>query len=357
MTKRKKFFLTVFVTIALVILLQTNGEIKTHPRNTEYRHTLTKISSPEPILADFPDYIEPLLHDTRYLAPPIIDDKNGSLIVRSWRYSYAARGIIEMENRLDPSATALINVHPWGCDDGHGLKTPEPNGVLLFCTPTKNEIGNRHTMDVINPFMRHLRSHLALIAHSLPGVEDPIRKKLYPSIAVKRSQLDVDNGEKMLTGLLGSFPFTGKRLIPEIKLDNTLPLHDYFSKTVNIDAGDEYNGPGFWDLPIPLLQGLDFGINDIVLYDDEGYDRISSYLKNLGIRHILITGHLTDVCVTHTTCGFQNMSRDFNIFLVGDATLAAFPASTTPKYATQAALTAASLNLMITQISWVRVSK
>ena len=110
-------------------------------------------------------------------------------------------------------------------------------------------------------------------------------------------------------------------------------------------------------MPIPLLQGLDFGDSDIVLYDDEGYDRISTYLKNLGVRHILMTGHLTDVCVTHTTCGFQNMSRDFNVFLVGDATLAAFPASITPKYATQAALADAALNLMITQISWIEVKR
>ena len=46
--------------------------------------------------------------------------------------------------------------------------------------------------------------------------------------------------------------------------------------------------------------------------------------------------------------------RDFNVFLVGDATLATFPANPTPRFATNAAVSFASLENLITQISWIR---
>ena len=357
MIRYPRLLTIVFVVVCCAVLPSLTGGEGTGSAPVMYRQTLTLIDDPSPILADYPHYIEPLVSETRYLAPAVVNDDNGALMVRSWRYSYAARGIIEMENRLDPKATALVNVHPWGCDDGHGLKTPEPNGVVLFCTPEKNDVAFRHTMDVINPFMKELRPHIGVVAHSLPGIEDPIRKKLYPSISTSIVELDVAEGEKQLAGVLDAFPFRGQPLIPEIQLSPLLPVPDYFRQTVPIDAGDYYNGPGYWDLPMPLLTGLDFGTGDVVVYDDEGYDKVRDYLKSMGIRHILMTGHLTDVCVTHTTCGFLAMSRDFNVFLVGDATLAAFPASSTPRYAAQAALADAALNQMITQISWVRLSE
>jgi len=52
------------------------------------------------------------------------------------------------------------------------------------------------------------------------------------------------------------------------------------------------------------------------------------------------------MCVISTTAGYQNLSPDFNLFLVGDATLATFPAVSTPGTRTQAALCFASLNQM-----------
>ena len=51
--------------------------------------------------------------------------------------------------------------------------------------------------------------------------------------------------------------------------------------------------------------------------------------------------------------GYENLSRDFNVFLVGDATLATFPASPTPKFTTSAHISFASLDQLITQISWI----
>jgi hypothetical protein len=45
------------------------------------------------------------------------------------------------------------------------------------------------------------------------------------------------------------------------------------------------------------------------------------------------------------------------VFLVGDATLATFPAHDTPKFATTAAVSFAALDLFITQASWIKAAK
>ena len=114
----------------------------------------------------------------RFEASLLVDERDADLHVRAWRFSYNARGIIEMPNRLKASKTAVIVVHPWGIDDGQGWKTPEPNGVCDFCTPTKNQLAARHTSEVINPFLKSLRDKIAFVMYSLPGPGDPVRKKL-----------------------------------------------------------------------------------------------------------------------------------------------------------------------------------
>ena len=336
-----------------------------------YDNTLEKIENPLPLLADYPEYVEPLQYECRYLTPPVVYEEDGELLVRSWRYWYNARGIIEMENRLSAKATAIINVHPWGVDDGHGLKTPEPAGCAFFCTPEKNEFGLKHVQDVLNPFFRRLRNHVALVAHSLPGVEDEIRKLLYPSISTKHEERacrggalcppntapTVERGEKLLAELLSKHKFEGKPLKKRLTLDANAPVKSYFEQTPSTDAGDYYNGQGFWQLPMPIVKCLERGPNDIVFYDGEGYPKVCDYLKSIGVRHILLTGYCTDMCVIGTTCGYENLSKDFNVFLVGDATLATYPGSTTPKYATQVALANAALRQMITQVNWVKINK
>jgi len=60
------------------------------------------------------------------------------------------------------------------------------------------------------------------------------------------------------------------------------------------------------------------------------------------------------MCVRATTAGYANLRKDFNVFLVGDATQATFPASDTPRFATTAAVSFASLDLFITQVSWIK---
>jgi nicotinamidase-related amidase len=82
---------------------------------------------------------------------------------------------------------------------------------------------------------------------------------------------------------------------------------------------------------------------------------LKDFLKQHDVRHVLLTGYATDMCFCRTTAGYENLSRDFNVFLVGDATLATFPASATPKYATNAHISFASLNQLITQASWIKL--
>jgi isopentenyldiphosphate isomerase len=322
----------------------------------EYQNILEPITDPLPLLADYPEYVEPLHFEKRYKASPIVDEDGGDLFVRSWRYWYNARGIIEMENRLVAKATAIINVHPWGVDDWHGLKSPEPAGIALFCTKEKNLFAQRHVRDVINPFLRYLRDHVAVIGHSMPGIEDDIRKLVYPSISTKLDELNIEKGEKLLAELLNEHSFTANPLIDKLSIDPDLPVKSYFDQTPSTDAGDFYNGSGFWQLPMPVLHCLERK-NDLVFYDGEGYPKVRDYLKSIGVRHILLAGYCTDMCVISTTCGYNNLSQDFNLFLVGDATLATYPGSLTPKYATQVAIANASLRQMITQVNFVRLEE
>ena len=92
----------------------------------------------------------------------------------------------------------------------------------------------------------------------------------------------------------------------------------------------------------------------IAFYDGDGYPVLRDYLKKQGVRHVLLAGYSTDMCVCSTTAGYKNLSKDFNVFLVGDATLATFPAHDTPRFATSAAVSFASIDLFITQASWVK---
>src|SRR5438046_8399938 len=141
----------------------------------------------------------------------LVDDGEGAdLEVRAWRFSYNARGIIEMPNRLRAAETALIVVHPWGIDDGQGWDTPEPAGVADFCTPEKNHYAANHTHGVINPFLKSLRGKVAMVMYILPGDEDPIRKKMYRSFTSKPSDAGRAEGAKELDAKLRNFSYKGQ---------------------------------------------------------------------------------------------------------------------------------------------------
>ena len=319
-----------------------------------YRNTLTRLSNPAPLLNDHPEFVQPVVESVRYEAPVLVDDENADLHVRAWRFSYNARGIIEMPNRLRAKDTAVIMVHPWGIDDGQGWRTPQPAGVADFCTIEKNHLAGKHTREVINPFITSLREKVGVVLFSLRGGADPIRTKLYRSIEGKPSPLERQRAQGQLRSALNNFKYEGQPLPETLTLSKNNPVRDYFQQFKGLDASARYNNAGFWDLPIPVCSDVDVYADDAVLYDQQGYPALKKFLKDNGIRHVLLTGYATDMCFCKTTAGYENLSQDFNVFLVGDATLATFPANKTPAHATNAHISFASLNQLITQVSWVK---
>ena len=168
-----------------------------------------------------------------------------------WRFSYNARGIIEMPNRLRADRTAVIVVHPWGIDDGQGWRTPEPAGVCDFCTPQKNHLGGRHTREVIDPLLQRLRGKVSLILYSLRSKEYPVHKKLYRSIRHNPTAAEREEGKRELAKILNGFDYHGQALPREITLSENQPVKDYFRQFPGLASGPEYNNAGFWDLPTP----------------------------------------------------------------------------------------------------------
>lgn len=319
-----------------------------------YENRLVPIPKPEALLADHPEFIEPIRETNRFEAPALVDDADADLHVRAWRFCYNARGIIEIPNRLRATETALIVVHPWGVDDGQGWNTPQPAGVVDFCTPAKNSFAGKHTREVIDPLLKSLRGKVAFVMYSLPGDEDPIRKKLYRSLKSTPTPAEREQGRRELAAKLKGFAYKGEPLPAVLELCSDRPVVDYFRQFKGLDAGARFNGAGFWELPIPVTRDLEINPDDVVIYDSPGYDPLRRFLQSHRVRHVLLAGYATDMCYRRTTAGFENLGRDFNVFLVGDATLATFPANPSPRYATNAAISFAALDNLVTQTSWLR---
>lgn len=338
----------------VLILMATAGTVVGQAETRTYENKLSRIADPKPLLADFPDFVAPVKELTRYEAAALVDDAGGDLDVRAWRFSYNARGIIEMPNRLKAAETAVIMVHPWGIDDGQGWTTPEPAGACDFCTPAKNALAGRHTREVINPFIKGLRGKAALVLFSLIGEPDPIRRKLYRSVDHRPTAEERKEGAKELAARLKAFKYEAGPLPDKLSLSKDRPVIDYFKQFPGLDAGPKYNGPGYWNLPVPVTRDIDLADDDVVFYDPQGYDVLRDFLRKNKVRHVLLVGYATDMCFCRTTAGYQNLSKDFNVFLVGDATLATFPANDSPRHATNAAISFASIDHLITQVSWVK---
>ena len=346
---QKTFFIAV-LTLATSIPARAQDQ----PAPRVYEHRLTPLKNAAPLLSDHPTYVEPIKTGPRFEAPILIDEADADLDVRAWRFSYNARGIIEVPNRLRAKATAIIVVHPWGVDDGQGWKSPEPAGAAFHCTPFKNALTLKHMKNVVNPFLKTGRMHVGLVAYSLPGTADPIRKKMYASVSHQPKGKERKQGAKELAEKLANFTYKGQPLPEKIVVSSDTPAVDYFKQVPGLDASAKFNNAGFWDLPIPVAMSIQVKKADVVFYDGDGYGVLRDHLKKLGIRHVLLAGYSTDMCVCSTTAGYKNLRKDFNVFLVGDATLATFPAHDTPRFATSAAVSFASLELFITQVSWVR---
>lgn len=339
-----------------VLLFAGNGSAQEPSATRTYSNTLVRLKDPPPLLNDHPEFVQPIIEESRFEAPILVDDADADLNVRAWRFSYNARGIIEIPNRLRAKDTAVIMVHPWGIDDGQGWDTPEPAGVADFCTPAKNHLAARHTREVINPFLKSLRKNVSFVMFSLPGKEDAIRSKVYRSVNGTPTDQQRAEGAKELSDKLTSFDYRGQLLPEELTVSKSTPVIDYFKQFPGLDAGPKYNNTGFWEQPIPVTRDVDVDADDVVIYDADGYVPLRDFLKSHGVRHVLLTGYATDMCFCRTTAGYENLSRDFNVFLVGDATLATFPANNTPRYTTNAHISFAALNQLVTQVSWVSLA-
>ncbi|MDR3637485.1 MAG: isochorismatase family protein [Isosphaeraceae bacterium] len=337
-----------------LLLLPAGGAQAGEEGTRVYENRLTRIANPRPLLADYPQFVEPIRETERFEAPVLVDDPQADLEVRAWRFSYNARGIIEVPNRLRADRTAVIVVHPWGIDDGQGWNTPEPAGVAFQCTPAKNRMVLEHGGQVIDPLLKRLRPKVAVVAFSLPGNEDPIRKKIYRSFRAEPTKADRERGQAELAAKLKSFSYKGHVLPASVAVSAETPTIGYFKQFPGLDAGPSYDAPGFWQLPIPVMKTIDVAPKDVAIYDAEGYPALRDFLKKQGVRHVLLTGYNTDMCVCSTTAGYKNLAPDFDVFLVGDATIATFPAHPTPRFSTTTAVSFAALNLFITQASWIR---
>ena len=76
------------------------------PAERVYENRLIRLKRPKPLLADHPEFVQPVRAAMRYEAPAIVDDPGADLHVRAWRFSYNARGIIEIPNHLRAASTA-----------------------------------------------------------------------------------------------------------------------------------------------------------------------------------------------------------------------------------------------------------
>jgi len=338
--------------IGLLVTLQHVGSAGEPTR--VYDNRLTLLQDPPPLLADYPEFVEPVKEVSRFEAPLLVDDEGADLSVRAWRFSYNARGIIEMPNRLRADRTAVIMVHPWGIDDGQGWRTPEPAGAADFCTPEKNHLAGRHTREVIDPFLKKMRKEVALVMYSLIGKVDPIRKKLYRTFDYRPTKEERAQAQRELAAKLKDFSYRGEPLPDRLTLSKNHSVVDYFRQFPGLSARDRFNNKGFWDLPVPVTSDVTVFPDDVLIFDVEGYQPLKEFLTKNGIRNVLLTGYATDMCFCKTTAGYENLSRDFNVFLVGDATLATYPANSSPRYATNAHISFASIDQLVTQVSWVK---
>lgn len=324
------------------------------PAPRVYQNELRELKNPEPLLADHPEYIAPIEEVHRYEAPILIDDAHADLDVRAWRFSYNARGIIEMPNRLDGSKTAIVVVHPWGIDDGQGWTMPNPAGVAFACTFEKNALMLQHAADVINPLLQAHRDQVKVVLYSLPNKPDPVRTKLYRSTDRTPTADERQAARVELAKILSAYEYGAEEIPAEIPLKTGKPAIDYFRAFPGIDSSARYNGAGFWDLPIPVMSTIDVADNDVVLYDRQEYPALRDFLQGEGVEHVLLCGYHADMCVCETTAGYKNLKQDFNVFLVGDAVQATLPANKTSAHATNQAVSYAALDLLITQASWVK---
>src|SRR6516225_1328544 len=80
-----------FAGLALMAVVPVQAQDKAP--NRVYENRLTPLKDPPPLLADHPDYVEPIKTGPRFEEPMLIGEPDADLRVRAWRFSYNARGI------------------------------------------------------------------------------------------------------------------------------------------------------------------------------------------------------------------------------------------------------------------------
>jgi hypothetical protein len=343
-----------FVVVVVIVASFLNTSVAGETKERAYDNRLHRIVNPQTLLTDYPQYIAPIKERERFEAALLVDDEQSDISLRAWRFSYHARGIIEVPNELRGDWTAIIVVHPWGIDDGQGWVSPEPAGTAFQCTPAKNKLVLEHAATVIEPMLERLRPQVKVVGYSLPGSGDPIRERLYRSVRGATTIERRSSGQKELEAKLRSFNYKAAGLPKSFLVSKETPTLAYFKEFPGLYAYPNFNPDGFWKLPIPIMKPIKPAIDDVVFYDAEGYEVLRDFLRKQGVRHIILLGYNTDMCVCSTTAGYKNLQQDFDVFLVGDATIATFPANPDPRLATNAAVSFASLNVFITQSSWIK---
>ena len=345
-------FLTSVSLASLSLLFATSSSATEPASQRVYPLRLVPIQDPKPLLADHPEFVQPICETARYEASILVNDNDADLSVRAWRTQFNVRGIIELPNRLRASRTAVIVVHPWGINDGQGWQVPEPAG-FAFGTPAGIRNTERHLKQVVNPFLKTIRGKAGLIMYSLPRSEGPIRKKLYRSFNHRPTAEERQSGQIELTAKLKSFTYKRGSLPKQLMISTENPVRDYFRQFNGGMFGNYYNGSGYWDLPIPVHSPIDVDPDDVVIYDGDGYEALRTFLKKEGISHVLLCGYSCSKCYRSTTAGYLNLCNDFNVFLIGDATLEMKLMVDTTRAATAGELAEVSRENLITQISWI----
>jgi hypothetical protein len=304
----------------------------------------TPLANPDTIFGDWPvseidwsQYVEPIEPGDfqRFVGPPLVDTPGGDLQVRAWNYvpsvpGCGVSGIVESHNVLRSDQTALILVHPWGIEDGQGWGYPQAYNLYGYAFTgllSDNQLVLDHMDDLVKPLVDSVRGRLPLVAYSLPGAPDSIRGKLYRDYdsqpgATLRAQGRMEI-EAYLNGLTGS------------QWPSRIPVHKY----------------------------LDYAPDDLLIYDDLGYTALRNFLWSQGIRNVLLGGFNTDMCVISTTAGYESLTQSFDVFLLGSATLAAWPTTPDPfngydPHPTRQELIVASQHsglhsIAVTQASWL----
>ena len=117
--------------------------------------------------------------------------------------------------------------------------------------------------------LKRLRGKVKLVAYSLPGEEDPIRRRLYRSVRGEPTEADRAEGRKRLAAKLKAFDYRGQPLPTAFPVSAETPTIAYLRVFPGLDAGPKYDPKGFWELPIPVTKAIEVAPHDVVFYDGE----------------------------------------------------------------------------------------